>query len=342
MLNKLRIFALPAVVAAIAINALPVFSIQSPQPAVKKTRHYVFFNRDRERIAEANFLETSALEGAQLKYSWRELEPEPDAYDFAAVRQDLQFLTAKGKKLFIHLQDVSFSESHINVPRYLLRDGRYHGGAARQYHVGTDSKPLPGGWVARRWDPAIQERFHKLLAAMGKEFDGRIEGINFAETSIGVHVAESEASKDYGHEAYRDAIVTNMKALKRAFPRSATMQYANFMPGEELPEQDHSYLRTVYQQAKELKVGVGGPDLLPNRRYQLRHSYPLIRDCAGLIPTGIAVQDGNYEYVNPKTGRRVTITELLEFATDYLKVDYIFWGAQEPFYSEQLIPFLKR
>ncbi len=342
MLNKLRIFALAAVLAAIAINAQPVFSIQSPQPAVKKARHYVFFNRDRERIAETNFLATSALEGAQLKYTWRELEPEPDAYDFAAVRQDLKFLTEKGKKLFIQLQDVSFSESNINVPRYLLRDGRYHGGAARQYHEGADGKPLPGGWVARRWDPAVQERFHKLLAAMGKEFDGKIEGINFAETSIGVHANESEASKDYSHEAYRDAIVTNMKALKRAFPRSATMQYANFMPGEELPGQDRSYLRTVYQQAKELKVGVGGPDLLPNRRYQLRHSYPLIRDCAGLVPTGIAVQDGNYEYVNPKTGKRVTIAELLEFATDYLKVDYIFWSAQEPFYSEQVIPFLKR
>ena len=31
----------------------------------------------------------------------------------------------------------------------------------------------------------------------------------------------------------------------------------------------------------------------------------------------------------------------LEFAADYLKVDYIFWSAQEPFYSKQLFPFLK-
>jgi hypothetical protein len=45
------------------------------------------------------------------------------------------------------------------------------------------------------------------------------------------------------------------------------MQYANFMPGEELPGKDRYYLRTVYQQAKELKVGVGGPDLLPHRPY---------------------------------------------------------------------------
>jgi hypothetical protein len=39
-------------------------------------KHYVFFNRDRERISEATFLDTKAFEGAQLKYTWRELERE--------------------------------------------------------------------------------------------------------------------------------------------------------------------------------------------------------------------------------------------------------------------------
>jgi len=46
--------------------------------------HYVFFNRDRERISDAAFLETKAFEGAQLKYTWRELEREKDRYDFSA------------------------------------------------------------------------------------------------------------------------------------------------------------------------------------------------------------------------------------------------------------------
>ena len=63
--------------------------------AAQGTHHYVFFNRDRERIRDAAFLETKALEGAQLKYTWRELEPEQDRYDFSAIREDLQFLTSK-------------------------------------------------------------------------------------------------------------------------------------------------------------------------------------------------------------------------------------------------------
>jgi len=184
--------------------------------------------------------------------------------------------------------------------------------------------------VARRWDPAVQERFHKLLFALGKEFDGRIEGVNFAETSADFGESGRLFPKGFSCEIYRDAIVTNMKALKRAFPKSVVMRYANFMPGEWLPGDDKGYLRAGYKAAKELKVGVGGPDLLPYRPGQLSHSYPLIRDAAGIIPTGIAVQDGNYEHEDPKTGKRITVPELLKFATEYLKVDYIFWCTQEP------------
>ena len=114
------------------------------------------------------------------------------------------------------------------------------------------------------------------------------------------------------------------------------------MPGEWRPTEDKGYLRAVYKAARELKVGVGGPDLLPYRPGQLKSSYPLIREAAGIVPVGIAVQDGNYEDQNPKTGERITISELLKFATEYLKVDYIFWCTQEPYYSEQLIPFLQR
>jgi hypothetical protein len=39
----------------------------------KPARHYVFFGQDREKIkAAASFLETKALEGARVAYSWRQ------------------------------------------------------------------------------------------------------------------------------------------------------------------------------------------------------------------------------------------------------------------------------
>ena len=312
--------------------------------SAKPVHHYVFFGQDREKIKEASeFLETKALEGAQVAYSWRQLEPEKDEYDFSLIREDLAFLASKGKKLFIQLQDVTFNKSRINVPLYLLRESHYNGGADKQYRVkdGDEEHATVEGWMARRWDPTVQERFHKLLFTLGKESDGRVEGINFAETAAGFGESGHLFPKGFSFEIYRDAIITNMKALKRAFPNSVVMQYANFMPGEWRPTEDKGYLRAVYEAAKELKVGVGGPDLLPYRPGQLKSSYPLIRDAARTVPTGIAVQEGNYEDQDPKTGKRITIPELLEFATEYLKVDYIFWCTQEPYYSEQVIPFLK-
>jgi hypothetical protein len=313
--------------------------------SAKPVHHYVFFGQDRGQMQEASsFLQTKALEGAQVTYPWRQLEPEKDEYDFSAIREDLVFLNSKGKKLFIQVQDVTFSEKWINVPRYLLREGIYNGGADKQYRVseGDEEHAVVVGWAARRWDPAVQERFHKLLFALGKEFDGRIEGINFAETSVGFGQSGRLFPKGFSFTVYRDAIITNMKALKRAFPKSITIQYANFMPGEWRPTEDKGYLRAVYQAAKESKVGVGGPDLRPYRPGQLKSSYPLIREAAGIVPVGIAVQDGNYEDVNPATGERVTIAGLIKFATEYLKVDYIFWCTQEPYYSQHLIPFLKQ
>ena len=329
-----------------AALAITLAACHAPrQIAVKPVHHYVFFGQNRDKLAAAlSFLETRALEGAQVVYSWRQLEPEKDAYDFRMIREDLAFLTSRGKRLFIQLQDVTFSESRINVPLYLLRDPIYNGGAAKQYEYEGDDEDHARvvGWMARRWDPAVQERFHKLLFALGKEFDGRIEGINFAETSVGVGTSGRLFPTGFSFEIYRDAIITNMKVLKRAFPKSVALQYGNFMPGEWRPTNDKGYLRAVYEAAKESNVGVGGPDLMPYRPGQLGTSYPLIREAAGIVPIGVAVQDGNLEEVNPTTGKRVEISELMKFATEYLKVDYVFWGTEEPYYSADVIPFLRR
>ena len=312
--------------------------------AAKPVHHYVFYGQDREKLpGDSAFFTTPAIEGAQVSYSWRQLEPQKDAYDFSIVREDLALLSSRGKRLFIQINDATFSPSLINVPKYLLNDPAYHGGAAQEIEdrVGEE-QATPAGWVARRWDPAVQERFYKLLFALGREFDGRVTGVNLDETSIGFGESGRHFPAGYSFENYRDAVIANMRALKRAFPKSIAMQYGNFMPGEWRPTKDVGYLRSVYKAARESNVGMGGPDLLPYRPGQLKSSYPLLRESAGIIPIGIAVQDGNFAEKNPATGKPVTISELMDFATEYLKVDYIFWGTEEPYYSAQVIPFLRR
>ena len=323
-------------------SLLLILSFEAPINA-KPLHHFVFFGMDREKIATTqSFLKTRAFEGAQVAYFWRQLEPGKDEYDFSLIREDLELLTRHGKKLWVQLQDVSFSERWNPVPKYLMQDPQYHGGANRQYDFKNDDEqqPIVAGWASRRWDPAVQERFHKLLFALAKEFDGRIAGINFAESSVGFGWTGRFYPEGYTPEKYRDALVVNMKALKRAFSKSIALQYANFMPGEWRPTNDKGYLRAIYRAAKESKVGVGGPDLLPYKPGQMGSSYSLIKELAGEVTVGIAVQDGNYEHVNPQTGKRVTIKELIEFANDYLKADYIFWCTEEPYYSSDLVPFM--
>ena len=304
----------------------------------KSLRHYVFFNVDRSAIRSPAFLGNKTFEGAQIKYTWRQLEPAKDRYDFRAIREDLELLSKHGKKLFIQLQDVSFYESIVNVPEYIREEPEYHGGAHRD--VVDEEKGVLGSWVPRRWDPAVRGRFHKLLETLGREFDGRIEGINLPETSISFGETGRLYPAEYSPAAYCEAVLATMTALKRAFPRSVAMVYANFMPGESLPGNDKGFLRSVYRHARAIGVSVGGPDLLPHRRWQVNHSYHLIRDSEGVVPTGIAVQEGNYTYTNPKTRARVTVAELVAFARDDLKVDYVFWFRQEPYFTRDVIPFL--
>lgn len=305
--------------------------------------NYIYFGRDRSRIAETEFLSNKGVIGAQLKYIWKELEPERDTYSLDAISRDLESLERHGKRLFIQLQDVSFDTSIVNVPDYLVDDPEFNGGAALHTDGYDESgRPIVEGWVARRWDPAVRERIAGLLEAVAAEFDGRIAGVNLAETAIGFGRYSDLHPPGYSYEAYYESIKELMSLAREAFCESDVIMYANFMPGEELPDSDRGYLKGVYAHADRIGAGVGGPDLLPNRWYQRQHSLPLIAGRAPGTVAGVAVQWGNMEDTNRQTGERVTVEGLYDFARDELRLDYIFWGTQEPFYSEQILPFLER
>jgi hypothetical protein len=308
-----------------------------------RPRHYVFLGQEREALQKPEYFAPRALEGAQIAYSWRRLEPRRDRYDFEPIDADLAVLQARGKRLWVQIQDVSFSEARVHVPEYLRNEPSFSGGAARKYSVpeAGEAQATVEGWVARRWDPAVQARLHALFQALARKFDGRIAGVNLAETAVDFGESGRLYPPGFTPAGYRDAIITNMKALRAAFAKSEVLQYANFMPGEWLPVTDRGYLRSVYQAAERANVGVGGPDLLPYRRGQLSHSYPLIRAASGKVCTGIAVQDGNYEHRNPSNGRTVTARELLTYASESLGVRFLFWCTQEPYYREQVIPLLQ-
>lgn len=295
-------------------------------------QHFVYFARDRELIKDHPFLSHSMFKGAQIMYSWRQLEPEKGKYNFSVLQLDYKYLKKFKKKLFFTLQDVTFNASRKAVPDYILTSG-YDGGATEQYN--DDGRP--GGWVSKRWNKKVRERFSQLLQALGRAFDGKIEGINLQETAIEV--------KDSGFSEldYVTGIKENMLALKQAFPKSITMIYANFMPGEWLPGNDKGYLRSIYQYGEQIGVGLGGPDLMVKRKGQLNHTLAMMHESHYTVPLGIAIEDGNYigetgDATEDKNKIHESIVPLLyAFAKDFLKVTYMFWANQEPYFKEDVL-----
>ncbi len=279
-------------------------------------------------------------------YSWRDFEPQKGQYDFLILKKDYEYLKKYNKKIFIQIQDVTFNPNYKAIPEYLFTD-EYGGGAVLEY----DDKGKPSGWVAKRWNKKVRERFALLLQALGNEFDGKIEGINLQETAIEV---SPKIDASFSEQGYINGLKENMFALKKSFRTSTTMIYANFTPGEWLPWNDKGYLRSIYQYGEEIGVGLGGPDLMVTRKGQLNHGLALMHEGHFTVPLGIAVQDGNYigktgadsdydENNNKGQESRKNIVPLLHgFAKDFLKVSYMFWANQEPYFKEDVMSCLSR
>ncbi len=299
-------------------------------------KHFVYFARDRESIKGHPLLTHQMFPGAQIMYAWRDLEPTKGKYDFSIVNEDYKYLKQFRKKLFIQLQDVSFDPGHHVIPDYLLT-AEYNGGATMQY----SDEGKAEGWVSKRWNQKLRKRFALLLQALGKEFDGEIEGINLQETSIGV---DSKIDTSFSEEAYILGLKENMLALKQSFPKSVTMIYANFTPGEWLPYEDKGYLRSLYKYGEAIGVGLGGPDLMVEKKGQLNHALAMMHERQYTVPLGIAVQDGNYigetgdtDEAAKKKGHPNIVPLLHAFAKDFLKINYMFWVNEEPYFRKDVL-----
>lgn len=319
--------------------------LDAPCPTEETSiKHFVYFSKDRGSIRNHPLLNVPQFKGAQIMYSWKDLEPEKGQYTFSIIEEDIAYLKQYGKKLFIQLQDATFNPKYKAVPSYLLTN-EYDGGATLQFN----EEGSPDGWVAKRWNKKVRERFALLLQTLGKEFDQKIEGINLQETAIGV---SKKTDPTFSEQKYIFGLKENMFALKKAFPSSTTMMYANFVPGEWLPWNDKGYLKDLYKYGQEIGVGLGGPDLMVTRKAQLNNALTLMHEGQYTVPIGIAIQDGNYigktgadldynESEDAGDNSRQNIVALLHaFAEDFLRVSYMFWVNQEPYFTEDVVPCL--
>lgn len=282
-------------------------------------------------------LQNPSIVGAQIVYSWRKLEPSEGHYDFTAVSQDLAYLTSIHKKLFIQIQDRSFDPTVIPVPDYIVKDKVYSGGIAQQVDFAGEDQPLGTGWVAMQWVPAVQQRYQALLGALAQQFDGKIAGINLPETAID---PESNATANqFSCDKYFDATLANINFLRKAFKAGYVVQYVNFFPCEW--NNDHHYMSRLFQSAKQEKVGLGNPDVVPYRKGQMKNSYQFFNQYRNQLPiVEVAVQEPDYTYIDPATHQKFSMQQVADFAKNYLGATIIFWNVQEPQFSKKFLPLL--
>jgi hypothetical protein len=297
-------------------------SVQAATP-----QNYLFTDSDQlENIRP--LLQRDDIQGVQIVYSWKQLEKAKGQYDFSAIEKDLAFTNKLHKKLFIQLQDRFFEPQHKNIPSYLQQEPQYLGGLMEQTDNPGEGKPEGSGWVAMQWNPALRQQYQQLLAALAKSFDGRIAGINLPETSIDIDEKQA-AKRGFTCERYFAATQENMLFAKSVFKKSYVVQYVNFWPCEW--NNDHGYMSRLFETAQANNIGLGGPDIVPYKKGQMKNAYPFFHQYKGKLNlVAMAVQQPTLTYTNPKTHKKFTEQEFIQFAENYLGVNIIFWTTAAP------------
>lgn len=308
-------------IAGAIILSLRAAAIAGPAP-----ENFLFMSSG-DLAASRELLARPDIGGVQIVYNWKDLEPQKDKYDLSRIEKDLAFTQSLDKKLFIQIQDRFFQPKAKNVPDYLMTDPEYDGGLTPQFDNPGENKPVGSGWVAQQWNPAVRERYQALLKELAQKFDGRVFGVNLPETAIDLD--PKHLPKGYGCDAYFEGEMANLAFAGKTFARSHVVQYVNFWPCEW--ENDHKYMSRLFDYAAKNGIGLGGPDIVPYRKGQMKNSYPFFNQYKGKLAfVAMAVQEPTLTYKNPKTKKPFTKEEFQGFAEDYLGANIIFWSTTAP------------
>jgi hypothetical protein len=299
-------------------------------PATAAPQNYLFADSDDlEKIAA--LIKRPDIRGVQVVYSWKTLETAKDRYDFTRIEHDLRFLEALDRKLFIQLQDRFFEIGHKNVPQYLMQEPEYGGGLVPQVDHPGENQPVGHGWATQQWNPAVRERYQRLIKALADEFDGRAAGINLPESAIDIDKDNDRTG--FTCEKYFAAQLENVAYARKVFSKSHVVQYVNFWPCEW--NNDHEFMSRAFEFAHRNRIGLGGPDIVPYKKAQMKNSYPFFNQYKGKLPlVAMAVQEPTLTYTHPDTKRPFTRDEFVAFAEDYLGVNIIFWTTATPWLRE--------
>lgn len=272
---------------------------------------------------------TPALRGLQVRYTWRELEPQEGVYNFSSITQQLAELAEQNKRLIILFELRSFSADtkQIPIPDY-VKSEKYEEGA---YPFNSYGKSVVRGYGIKLWNQAVIDRLTLLIRALGEQFNSHpyFEGIGFTESAMG---QSKELTNDRVDQFYKNLLRINKEA-RQYFPNTMTYQFMNY---------PRRILGPFIATLKETGTALGGPDIfledpgLHDRKNPkgVYHYYP---ELSGIVPLTPSIQHQNYQATRGDwKGHAPEISELMAFARDTLKANYLFW-TRDPKYFPRVL-----
>jgi hypothetical protein len=287
--------------------------------------------------------QTPALQGIVVRYAWGELETAKDVYDFTSIDKLLTKLAAKNKRLVILLEKKSTSSDPIEVqkikeslvPDY-AREAIYEGG---MFAVTTNGSTTIKGYGMKLYNSQVYDRMRLLIRALGQRYNNHphFEGIGLTESTMGRPMITLTSAQTDAY--YENQLKLNLR-LRANFPNTMTFQYTNF---------PRSILESYIETYKAKGITLGCPDVFledeslfyPGTKNSARGIYTYYPENSGVLPLAVQIEKSNFE--NTKfdgTGYTPTIPELLNFARDYLKVNYLFW-TRLPTYNSEVLSILR-
>ncbi|MBY0475226.1 MAG: glycoside hydrolase [Nitrosomonas sp.] len=273
---------------------------------------------------------TPALKGMMIRYFWNDLEKAKGVYDFSSIDKRLAELSARGKRLVIQVQTKSFNGRQV-VPSY-MKTAEYEGG---EFDISDYGNKVVTGRNIKLWNLQVQNRLIALFKAMGKRYNSHphFEGIGMIETAMGEPIkplTNTQVTKFYDNK------INVQKQMRLSFPNTMTIQEANY---------PRPILASFVGRLKNIGTALSSPDtfleekglLFEATKYDPNQGiYNYYSDFSGAIPMVPTVMPNNYKNTKGDgTGYVPTISQILVFARDTLKANYIFW-TREKHYKQVL------
>lgn len=272
---------------------------------------------------------TPALRGVQIRYFWKELETDEDVYDFTAIDQRLEELSALNRRLIIQVQTKSFDPDWTVVPGY-LRTSMYEGGV---FPFGSyDSKKTIKGYNIKLWNDNVRNRLTKLMNKLGERYNSHpyFEGVGMIESAFGQPITPLTSTQV--DKYYANLLIVQTK-MRTAFPNTMTIQEMNY---------PRTFLKEFTNTFKETGTALGCPDIWIdepglNETRDPAGLYTYFPKLSGIITLAPTIEHKNYVSTRKDlTGPQPTVSELLKFGRDTLKANYIFWTRTPGYYPKVL------